>query len=312
MLQISNSSKNLAAFMGWTAFGNFLFQSLAGNVDQPSDVLKSLAGGAAIGAGFCALTSFSENERKRNYYPNPRLIYQGVKKWGTLQQTKSRNLHPIELVKQDNLGLTGAQRLAELWGKGEKYCKLLFERFPGSGVRFVLSNKDNLANQVLNNFYTGEKSKLSFGVNHHLSKELSSNPTFQNYFKYYLKAVGKMISSRSFNSNLDAFFQKENKLPNFSVVSEIPSYDYYGLMGGVQQIEVHFAIYQLNERQFKVDTRMFIRDSYCADKEDIEGFFSIKAMSQSLPAFYVLQNCFGCHPFITEIVYEHSDVIFIA
>ena len=244
------------------------------------------------------------------------MVYKGTQKWGDLQETESRSLDPIELVKEDKLGLLGAQRLAELYGRGKKYCKFIYERYPTTGTRFVLSNKDNLANEVIDNFYTGKKSKLTFEGNHHLATELNINPTFQTYWGTYLNAVGSMINdnvTRKEEKILRSYFPADKKVdrskPNFSVFSEIASFDYYGLMGCVQQIEVNIEIFRMFENNYLVNTIMYIRDTYGTDKQDIDGIVNVKAFSQSLPAFYVLQNCFGCHPFVTEIIYKHSDII---
>ena len=245
------------------------------------------------------------------------LVYKGCKKWGELQQCKSRSLNPIELIKEDKLGLLGAQRVAELYGRGKKYCKFIYERYPATGTRFVLSNKDNLANEVIDNFYTGKKSKLTFNENHHLSKELAVNPTFQTYWHDYLNVLAKLITSKYgytiieaiTDENFKSLFSLAKWLPNFSVKSEIISYDYYGLIGNTQQIEVELEIFKMNTYQYLVNTKMYIRDTYGADRDDINDVVSIKTLSQSLPAFYVLQNCFGCHPFVTEIIYKHSDII---
>jgi hypothetical protein len=244
-------------------------------------------------------------------------VYKGCKKWGELQQCKSRSLNPIELIKEDKLGLLGAQRVAELYGRGKKYCKFIYERYPATGTRFVLSNKDNLANEVIDNFYTGKKSKLTFNENHHLSKELAVNPTFQTYWHDYLNVLAKLITSKYgytiieaiTDENFKSLFSLAKWLPNFSVKSEIISYDYYGLIGNTQQIEVELEIFKMNTYQYLVNTKMYIRDTYGADRDDINDVVSIKTLSQSLPAFYVLQNCFGCHPFVTEIIYNHSYII---
>lgn len=127
-----------------------------------------------------------------------------------------------------------------------------------------------------------------------------------------MKAVGNFIIHNE-DKNLEKYFaDDEMPNPNFSILSEIRNFDYYGLMGGTQQIEVELEIYRMNTVNYLVNTKMFIRDTYCADKDDIKGIANKKILTQSLPAFYVLQNCFGCHPFETEIIYKHSDTINIS
>ena len=172
-----------------------------------------------------------------------------------------------------------------------------------------MSNRDGLADEVITNFYKGKKKKLTFDENHHLSTDLNINPTFKAYWRTYLKAVGNFIANNA-DKSLDKYFTITEKTnPDFSVLSEIKEFDYYGLMGGTQQIEVELEIFRMNAVNYLVNTKMFIRDTYCADKDDIKGIANKKILTQSLPAFYVLQNCFGCHPFVTEIIYKHSDII---
>lgn len=247
------------------------------------------------------------------------LVYKGCKKWGELQQSVSRNMTPNELIKVDNLDDFGKQRLEQLYYSGENWCKDLYENTPFFGTRRVLSSKDNLANIVIDNFYTGKYSKLTFGITHHLSKELTTNPTFQTYWHDYLSVMAKLIREKPNCAEINIISNKAFQnmfngrwIPDFSTKSEIYSYDYYGLIGGAQQIEVEWEIFRMNTYNYLVNTKMFIRDMYCTDSKDINGIGNIKASSQSLPAFYVLQNCFGCHPFITEIIYQHSDIINIA
>lgn len=244
------------------------------------------------------------------------LVYKGRKKWGKFQPSVSRNLTPDKLIDVDNLDYFGRQRVEQLYYSGEDWCKDLYENTPITGTRRVLSNKDNLANVVIDNFYNGKHGKLTFDVDHHLSKELATNPTFQNYWRDYLRVMSNLIASNPnctfINTIKDDAFEKLFTgpwIPNFSVPTEISSYDYYGLMGGAQQIEVELEIFRMDVCNYLVNTKMFIRDMYSTDNEDINGIGNIKASTQSLPAFYVLQNCFGCHPFETEIIYQHSDIV---
>jgi len=321
-----NNSSSWIAYIGWSAFANLLLQGLSGKVKTGRDVAKVLAGGAAAGAGLCGLVKIVKklsNDEKRKQLPphntidvDPQyeLVYKGTQKWGNMQKAESRRLTPSQLAEIDGLNFWEKQRVENLYYSGQSNCEDIYESTPVTGVRNVLSNRDGLADEVISNFYMGKKKKLTFDENHHLSTDLNINPTFKAYWRSYLKAVGKMINNIVAHHNVDNNFEdyfandKESK-PDFSVLSEIKDFDYYGLMGGTQQIEVELEIFRMNAANYLVNTKMFIRDTYCADKDDIKGIANKKILTQSLPAFYVLQNCFGCHPFVTEIIYKHSDII---
>ncbi len=385
-----NKSGSWIAYIGWSAFANFLLHGLAGKMKTGRDVVRVLAGGAAAGAGFCGLVkivekmsdgdarkklpphngdtevtkigidtpikywgdkailhhdytytfsvkefsnglpddscsikweySYVDEEGNRTVnlssnkkwngktvsvkfdnkairgktikivaYTNSKqptahleaivsygLAYKGSKKWGELQHSVSRNMTPNELIKVDDLDYLGKQRLEQLYYSGENWCKNLYENTPFTGTRNVLSNKDNLASIVIDNFYTGKHSKLTFGTNHHLSKELATNPTFQTYWHDYLSVMAKLIIEKPNCAEIDIISNTDFKqlfngswIPNFSTKSEIYSYDYYGLIGGAQQIEVELEIFRMNTYNYLVDTKMFIRDMYCTDSKDI-------------------------------------------
>ncbi len=322
-----NKSGSWIAYIGWSAFANFLLHGLAGKMKTGRDVVRVLAGGAATGAGLCGLVKIAEkmsNDHAKKTLPPDnedtmdvdnlyKLVYKGIQKWGTLQETESRRLTPSQLAEVDGLNSWEKQRVENLYYSGQSNCEVIYESTPVTGVRNVLSNRDGLADEVITNFYMGKKKKLTFDVNHHLSTDLNINPTFKAYWRTYLKAVGNFIV-RSEDKNFEDYFKANNDVPspNFSVLSEINDFDYYGLMGGTQQIEVELEIYRMDTYRYLVNTKMYIRDTYGADKDDIKGIVEMKALTQSLPAFYVLQNCFGCHPFVTEIIYKHSDIINIA
>lgn len=237
------------------------------------------------------------------------LVYKGTQKWGDLQHCVSRRLTPSQLAEVDVLNLLEKQRVENLYYSGQSNCEDIYESTPVTGVRNVLSNRDGLADEVISNFYMGKKKKLTFDEPHHLSTDLNINPSFKAYWRTYLKAVGNFIIHNE-DKNLEKYFaDDEMPNPNFSILSESRNFDYYGLMGGTQQIEVDLEIFRIDTNHYLVNTKMYIRDTYGADKDDIKGIVEKKALTQSLPAFYVLQNCFGCHPFVTEIIYHHSDII---
>lgn len=314
------------AYIGWAAFANLLLHGLTGKTKTGRDVAKVLAGGAIAGAGLCGLKKIIEkmsdgDERKKllphndntiDVDPQYELVYKGTQKWGNMQKAESRRLTPAQLAEVDGLNFLEKQRVENLYYSGQSNCEDIYESTPVTGVRNVLSNRDGLAEEVITNFYMGKKKKLTFDENHHLSTDLNINPTFKAYWRTYLKAVGNFIVHNEDYNLKDYFPNTEKPNPDFSVLSEIKEFDYYGLMGGTQQIEVELEIYRMNTVNYLVNTKMFIRDTYCADKDDIKGIANKKILTQSLPAFYVLQNCFGCHPFVTEIIYKHSDIINIA
>lgn len=314
------------AYIGWSTFANLLLHKLTDKVKTGRDVARVLAGGAAVGSGLYGLVKIvekmSDGDARKKLPPHNedtidvdtryKLVYKGTLKWGDLQKTESRRLTPSQLAEVDNLNLWEKQRVENLYYSGRSNCENIYELTPVFGVRNVLSNRDGLADEVITNFYMGKKKKLTFDVNHHLSTDLNINPTFKAYWRTYLKAVGYFIVNNKVK-NLEKYFAKDEKtMPDFSVLSEIKNFDYFGLMGGTQQIEVELEIYRMDTYRYLVNTKMFIRDTYGTDKDDIKGIVDNKALTQSLPAFYVLQNCFGCHPFVTEIIYKHSDIINIA
>lgn len=129
--------------------------------------------------------------------------------------------------------------------------------------------------------------------------------------------------------------------PNFSIISDIYSYDYYGLMGGTQTIKVDLEIEEQFPNTYKVKTKMYIGDWYGADWGDINGgslqdfinqcdiywpspvesikrikdfgknYFKkhIKGDTPNLNAFFWLQHYYGCHPFESEIIYQDTNYI---
>ena len=113
--------------------------------------------------------------------------------------------------------------------------------------------------------------------------------------------------------------QKNMKKHNFSEISEIPVFDYYGLMGGVQRIEVETTIIDAtynvpippyrNNSLFLPSTQRVLkmtftmRDWFGSDWEDLApGPTDNKRFSTSLKAFFMLQHFQnGYQPFETVI-----------
>ncbi len=98
--------------------------------------------------------------------------------------------------------------------------------------------------------------------------------------------------------------------PNFSKMGEIKNFDYYGLMGGTQNVEVNFEITPASNGEYNLKTTMNINDWYGADAGDINGSRgTIKGNIPGLKAFFYLQHYYGCKPFLTQIIYKSEDVI---
>ncbi|MCD8032312.1 MAG: hypothetical protein LUF85_16185 [Bacteroides sp.] len=235
-------------------------------------------------------------------------------------ERKSQRLSLEEICVECELDKYGKIRATSLNRMSEEKVRSIFEgRFNPTGVRNVLSNNDNLLQRVLNSFYTGSEPKMSFGPTSVLSQKLRVNPTFQEYYKKYLEILKEIIKNEKLELEtidgekiIDIFENKydtrASARPNFSRISEIIPYDYYGLMGGTQKIRIDLDVIQTDEFTYVMKTRMYIGDWYGADKDDINGM-TLKGAVDSLSAFFWLQHHYGCHPFETEIIYDSIDVI---
>ncbi|MBL4746283.1 MAG: hypothetical protein JKY08_07930 [Flavobacteriaceae bacterium] len=250
------------------------------------------------------------------------VLFCGTKQWGALQKnmpTQNKVLTEAEL--DAGLDFVGKMNVGIMKRMGKSTVKGFYEKGP-LGVEAVLSKTDNIESKVINNFYTGALSKLSFDENTKQSKELKNLKSFQDYFKGYLEVMGYFIERETIeavdeNIIMEVFDKKKhNSKPSFSNKLEIISYDYYGFMGGVQTIKVDIEIMHWTKKNgVAVDyniikTKMYIGDWYGADWGDINGWNSkLKGNVYSLNAFFWLQHHYGCHPFETEIIYESVDKI---
>lgn len=268
---------------------------------------------------FYAYISKQKKEGKCSVYVNPLWRYKGTKEWGQIGmelERKSQRLSLKQMKEEDMLDATGTLRAVELNLYPEQVVRGIYEGNSNLwGVRQVLSDDDNLQQRVLNNFYNGVESKMSFGPTSMLSQKLKVNPTFQEYYMRYLEVIKSLIPKKQIeaidgdNIVTDHFGSLSQAKPNFSEVKEIFKYDYYGLMGGTQKIKVDLDIMQTDAKVYIIKTRMYIGDWYGADKGDINGLASLKGNVSSLNAFFWLQHHYGYHPFETEIIYESIDRI---
>lgn len=235
------------------------------------------------------------------------------------------------------------------------------ERWYKSTNWIALSNDDDIRNRVNNAFLKGEGLEdviingktyqgLLFDENSLQSQKLKENETFKSYYTNYISCIKDIINETGDAKEIDieAISKKlSSKLgkPNFSVETEIINYDYYGLMGGTQNIELDFEIVPTQKGEYNIKTTMYINDWYGADKDDINKKIDYKniaittayAMSNltdyinvenyknnmeniksnykslipGLQEFFYLQHHHGCKPFPTQIIYKSEDKIAI-
>lgn len=192
------------------------------------------------------------------------------------------------------------------------------------GTNQVLSDK--VAQDVKNMFYNknlSQNSVLLYNEKSEISKDLHNNYNFQK--EYYTKLVLPFLYK-----NIENFVELDkmaNKIKqyNFSNVSDIITYSFYGLMGGTQVVKFAPTIYKRHDgAYYLVDLFITISDWYGADKDDIitkreyiqwqSNMSELKkniekADISCLNAFFWLQHHFGCSPFKTEIVF-HDYLLF--
>lgn len=286
-----------------------------------------------------------------------KFYYKGTKKWGQLQSgfaTKNSKVTEKELnIHLDEIGKANVKILKALsfadTNIGKSIIELIYEY--GAGTRQVLSNDDDIENKVVDNFYTFKYGKkLSFNEKSIQSKKLHSYQPFQEYFKNYLEVIRYMLKENSIElkngDDIEYIFRDKLKskiTPNFSIISDIYSHDYYGFMGGTQTIKVDLEITEMGNNKYKVKTKMYIGDWYGADWDDINGGdlseffreikidpikdlsnpsdlirrikeakkrpFKLKGNVASLNAFFWLQHYYGCHPYETEIIYQDTNYL---
>lgn len=84
-----------------------------------------------------------------------------------------------------------------------------------------------------------------------------------------IKAISEELSNRL-------------KKPNFSNYGEILNHDYYGLMGGTQNIELDFEITPKSNGEYNLKTIMHINDWYGSDADDINKKIDYKNLLSSI------------------------------
>ena len=262
---------------------------------------------------FGGLTPDDDVSRKANDSPNPNLP----------NNSGESNPAPDVIQRRTN-NRNGMQRYSEA------DLRYIFENgkgLPFDGIRNVLSSDSE--QRVLGAFYGGGGRTLTFNENDAVSKKLDDNPTFVNYYAQFINRMRPWVNQNNFNAITDSLIFAPNfggiDRLNFSIISEIPLFDYYGLMGGVQRIEVLTTVSDvtynvptppyINNTVFLPSTRRIIktiftlRDWFGADWEDLASpFGSTKSLSASLKAFFMLQHYKNHHqPF--ETVIKHRKQI---
>lgn len=256
---------------------------------------------------------------KCSVYVNPLYYYKGRKEWGKLQSERkdensqfSAHGHKLslqDLLKNKNADFWAKSRMRDLDKLTEKAVLDHYKCINN----LVLSDNDNIEQVVTNNFITGKQTTLSFDEHSILSKKLHSVPSFQPYFQMYLNVIKGLIVKNKLEVVNGEQIKKEfiirgnqTGTPNFSVKSEIYSYDYYGIFGGTQKIVVDIEVIQFSQHKFLLKTKMHIKDWYGSDWEDINGI-AIKPLF--LQCFFWLQHHYNYHPFETEVVFVSNDII---
>lgn len=284
--------------------------------------------------------------------------------WGQLQPELTSNEHkfaaqahtysPKELI--DTLKNENATKNIE---RLSKMSREEVEKEYKSINKLALSNRDNIEQRVNNAFLKGEGLEditingktyqgLLFDENSQQSQRLKENGTFKVYYNKYLSCMKELISETGDAKDIDieAISKKlSSKLgkPNFSNFGEIRKFDYYGLMGGTQNVEVDFKITPTSNGEYSLKTTMNINDWYGADTDDInkkidyknvtittayaasysaytmsdkslETFrdnidSNFKSLIPGLQEFFYLQHHNGCKPFPTQIIYKSEDKI---
>ncbi len=195
---------------------------------------------------------------------NKTLFNRNIKvSWGKLQpelttpehqfSAQAHNYSPeklIDILKNDN-ATENIERLS-------KMSREDIEKKYKSTNRMALSNRDNIEQRVNNAFLKGVGLEdivvngkvyqgLLFDENSKQSQLLKETDTFKAYYDKYLSCMKEIISKTGDAKEIDtdAISKKLNsKLgkPNFSNLGEINDFDYYGLMGGTQNIDIDFKI----------------------------------------------------------------------
>ncbi|QHV98792.1 hypothetical protein [Spirosoma endbachense] len=206
-------------------------------------------------------------------------------------------------------------RIRDIYENGFIHDRLL-------GVRDVLSSDSE--NRIIDNFYTGRQQEVVFGIGDPISNKLVEyyKDSFSHpYISEFINRVSPRIKEGHFDELTGVFvfdnIQPANGIgrPNFSNITEIPFYDFYGIMGGTQKIKVEMELKTITQKGMnlvnsqsyeytyqKLNATFHIIDWYGADENDINGTSTPKSLSESLKAFFMLQHFWGVgHPFQTRI-----------
>ncbi|MGM9507895.1 hypothetical protein ACS5NO_09215 [Larkinella sp. GY13] len=203
---------------------------------------------------------------------------------------------------------------------------LLIDGILGLGVRNILSTASE--NRIIGNFYSGKQAEVAFEIGDPVSNKLieyyeqNLNHAYHPYIDQFIARITPYIKAGKFDKLTGKFvFDKENiegaiGKPGFSILSEIPFYDFYGIMGGTQKIRVEmelktitcnssssgFNLKPVNYTTQILNATFQIMDWYGADLDDIAGTSIKKDFSESLKALFMLQHYWGTgHPFPTRI-----------
>ncbi|NDV70004.1 hypothetical protein [Dysgonomonas sp. 25] len=254
-------------------------------LDSPSDKVSLLLGAGAKG-----------------------FQYKGTKKWGQLQinddsisgiQKNRRDVYSSH----DMAGVLGADTIDRLKKETEENVRLLYEGKGALnlGTRDVL--KEDTADLIIENFYTGGGKKISFDENTRISKDLAFNQVFKQYFNNYLEIIKEILEKHDIKTiektAIEKLFRdkKWTITPNFSKIGEMyvrsvreGKHEFYGLMGGTQTIKVDLDIREITNNTYKVETRMYIGDWYGSDWGDI---YQGKSFDEIFAEKREKQNWFG-------------------
>lgn len=203
--------------------------------------------------------------------------------WGDLQKGFAAEAHKFtaeELI--DTLNNENATKNIE---RLSKMSRAEIEKRYKFANKYALSNRDNIENRVNNAFLKGEGLEdikvngkpykgLLFDENSEQSQLLKENGTFKTYFNNYLSNMKEIINEVRNGKNIDIetiskTLNSKLRKPNFSDWKEIFFHDYYGLMGGTQNIEIDFEIIPISNNGYNLETTIYVNDWYGADEDDI-------------------------------------------
>ncbi len=195
------------------------------------------------------------------------------------------------------------------------------------GVRDVLTKRS--ADIIISNLYNGNRKEVSFLEGDPVSNQLLEYLTVQNstgsyglrYLTSFINRILPSIKNGNFKSLTGQFvFDPVDGigLINFNRLQEIPLYDFYAIMGGTQKVKAVLTLKNIVNKTSNnlndpdlipfayetsvLDVTFDFIDWYGADPDDIGNISSLKNISESLKALFMLQHYQGvAHPFQTKI-----------